>query len=63
MKFTLEHTDNYSKARAGVIFTEHGEIETPAFMPVGTLGSVKGVHLTSTDTFFNICNILNNRVM
>ncbi|MBQ5880743.1 MAG: tRNA-guanine transglycosylase, partial [Bacteroidaceae bacterium] len=45
MKFELQHTDANSSARAGVITTDHGNIETPIFMPVGTLGSVKGVHL------------------
>ena len=44
MKFELQHTDTKSNARAGKITTDHGEIETPIFMPVGTLGSVKGVH-------------------
>lgn len=43
MRFTLEHTDSQSKARAGTFRTDHGEIQTPIFMPVGTLGSVKGV--------------------
>lgn len=43
MTFTLEHTDPSSWARAGRIHTDHGEIETPIFMPVGTTGSVKGV--------------------
>ncbi len=42
MKFTLQATE--SKARAGVIQTGHGSIETPIFMPVGTQGTVKGVH-------------------
>ena len=46
MKFKLQHTDSRSQARAGLITTDHGEIETPIFMPVGTIGSVKGVHLT-----------------
>lgn len=45
MKFKLEATDPNSNARAGVITTDHGTIETPIFMPVGTLGSVKGVHI------------------
>ena len=46
MIFHLEHTDsNGTSARAGLIRTAHGTIETPVFMPVGTLGSVKGVHL------------------
>ena len=44
MHFTLESTDLASKARAGVLKTDHGLIETPIFMPVGTVGSVKGVH-------------------
>jgi queuine tRNA-ribosyltransferase len=44
MKFTLQHTDPSSKARAGVIETDHGKIETPIFMPVGTAGTVKAVH-------------------
>ena len=44
MKFKLEAKDNGSKARAGVITTAHGEIQTPIFMPVGTAGSVKAVH-------------------
>lgn len=44
MKFTLEHTDSKSKARTGLIQTDHGEIQTPIFMPVGTAGSVKAVH-------------------
>ena len=44
MTFELQHTDPYSDARAGKITTDHGTIETPIFMPVGTCGSVKGVH-------------------
>jgi len=44
MDFKLQITDSKSRARAGVITTDHGEIETPIFMPVGTVGSVKGVH-------------------
>ena len=45
MQFQLLHTDNYSNARAGLITTEHGTIETPIFMPVGTQGAVKAVHI------------------
>ena len=45
MTFDLLHTDSGSAARAGLLTTPHGFIETPIFMPVGTLGSVKGVHL------------------
>lgn len=44
MKFELQHKDLKSSARAGKVTTDHGEIETPIFMPVGTVGSVKGVH-------------------
>jgi queuine tRNA-ribosyltransferase len=44
MKFTLKTTDKDSRARAGLIETAHGTIETPIFMPVGTAGTVKGVH-------------------
>ena len=44
MTFELQHTDAGSAARAGEITTGHGRIQTPIFMPVGTLGSVKGVH-------------------
>ena len=44
MEFKLQATDKCSAARAGLITTDHGTIETPIFMPVGTLGSVKGVH-------------------
>jgi queuine tRNA-ribosyltransferase len=45
MKFDLTHLDPATKARAGTIHTDHGTIETPIFMPVGTKGSVKGVHM------------------
>ena len=45
MTFDLQYTDPKSNARAGLITTDHGQIETPIFMPVGTLGTVKGVHL------------------
>jgi len=45
MDFKLLHTDPYSSARAGLITTDHGQIETPIFMPVGTVASVKGVHI------------------
>ena len=44
MTFELQHTDSASDARAGIITTDHGQIKTPIFMPVGTCGSVKGVH-------------------
>ncbi len=44
MFFQLQHTDTHSSARAGVVHTDHGDILTPIFMPVGTVGTVKGVH-------------------
>jgi queuine tRNA-ribosyltransferase len=44
MRFTIAATDKHSKARAGDVSTEHGVIQTPIFMPVGTAGSVKAVH-------------------
>ncbi len=45
MEFQLQATDTTTSARAGLITTDHGVIQTPIFMPVGTLGSVKAVHL------------------
>ncbi len=44
MTFEVQHTDPNSNARAGLIKTDHGEIKTPIFMPVGTVASVKAVH-------------------
>ena len=46
MTFEIQHNDNQSDARAGVITTAHGQVTTPIFMPVGTCGSVKGVHFS-----------------
>ena len=46
MTFEVQHTDPASDARAGLIQTAHGPIQTPIFMPVGTAGSVKGVHFS-----------------
>src|SRR5690242_1322763 len=43
LQFELQHTDSITHARAGKILTDHGEIHTPIFMPVGTVGSVKAV--------------------
>lgn len=45
MKFKIDATTPFSSARAGEITTDHGVIPTPIFMPVGTVGSVKGVHM------------------
>ncbi len=60
MHFELEHTDSKSKARAGVINTDHGKIETPIFMPVGTAGTVKGVHQQELKDEVNAQIILGN---
>lgn len=60
MKFELLKSDDQSKARAGKITTEHGVIETPIFMPVGTVGSVKGVHQTELKQEINPDIILGN---
>ena len=60
MKFDLKLTDPKSKARAGVITTDHGTIETPIFMPVGTVGTVKGVHQTELKEQVNPDIILAN---
>lgn len=46
MKFHLQHTDKYSSARAGEMITDHGKINTPVFMPVGTQGAIKSMHIT-----------------
>ncbi len=60
MKFRLLALDNQSKARAGAIITGHGEIATPIFMPVGTAGSVKGVHQRELDQDIKAQIILGN---
>ena len=46
MTFDVQYSDSLSNARAGVITTDHGQILTPIFMPVGTAGTVKGVHFS-----------------
>ncbi len=60
MKFKLLKTDAKSSARAGLIETDHGKIETPIFMPVGTVGSVKGVHIRDIKEDINADIILEN---
>lgn len=60
MKFDLVHTDINSKARAGVITTDHGVVETPIFMPVGTVATVKGVHQRELKEDINPDIILGN---
>ena len=60
MTFDLKAKDTQSKARAGVITTDHGVIETPIFMPVGTVASVKGVHQRELKEEINPDIILGN---
>ena len=60
MEFELLKTDEHTKARAGKITTSHGVIETPIFMPVGTVGSVKGVHQRELKEDINADIILGN---
>ena len=58
--FDLIHTDAHSCARAGVVHTDHGDIQTPIFMPVGTVGTVKGVQRTFLEEDINAQIILGN---
>jgi queuine tRNA-ribosyltransferase len=60
MLFKLQSKDKYSKARAGLISTDHGDIPTPIFMPVGTAGSVKAVHQRELKEDINAKIILGN---
>lgn len=60
LKFTVEQKDVGSKARAGTIITDHGEIQTPIFMPVGTVGSVKAVSQQQLKTDVGAQIILGN---
>jgi len=60
MKFELKGTDPSTQARAGAIHTDHGIIETPIFMPVGTVGTVKGVHQSELKEQINPDIILGN---
>jgi queuine tRNA-ribosyltransferase len=60
MKFQIKSKDPQSKARAGVMTTDHGVIETPIFMPVGTMGTVKGVHQRELKEEINPDIILGN---
>lgn len=60
MKFTLSANDRESKARAGVVHTDHGDIETPIFMPVGTAGTVKAVHQRELENDIQAQIILGN---
>lgn len=60
MKFSIEQRDPLSKARAAVVTTDHGEIETPIFMPVGTVGTVKAVQQKELVSDINAQIILGN---
>jgi queuine tRNA-ribosyltransferase len=60
MKFTLQHADPQSKARVGQLETDHGTIQTPIFMPVGTAASVKAVHQRELKEDINAQIILGN---
>ncbi|MBP6431295.1 MAG: tRNA guanosine(34) transglycosylase Tgt [Ferruginibacter sp.] len=60
LQFTLQKTDDKTKARAGEIVTDHGNIQTPIFMPVGTVGSVKAVTQQQLQTDVNAQIILGN---
>lgn len=60
MKFEVLYSDQNSKARAGRILTDHSEIQTPIFMPVGTAGTVKGVHQYELENDINAPIILGN---
>ncbi|MBA2249297.1 MAG: tRNA guanosine(34) transglycosylase Tgt [Chitinophagaceae bacterium] len=60
LTFYLQHTDQHSKARAGKITSDHGEILTPIFMPVGTVGSVKAVSQQLLETDVKAQIILGN---
>ena len=60
LQFQLQHTSSKSKARAGKISTDHGEILTPIFMPVGTVGSVKAVTQQQLYSEINAQIILGN---
>lgn len=60
MEFKLQSKDTNSNARAGLITTDHGVIETPIFMPVGTVGSVKAVHFHELEEDIKAQIILGN---
>ena len=60
MQFKLQTTDTKSSARAGELTTDHGNIQTPIFMPVGTIGSVKGIHISDVKNDIDAEIILGN---
>ena len=65
MNFELLSKDTNSKARAGKMTTDHGVVETPIFMPVGTLGNVKGVHQSELKNEINhdINNLISLKII
>lgn len=58
--FLIKQKDSHSKARTGILTTAHGEVQTPIFMPVGTAGTVKGVHTRELEDDINAQIILGN---
>jgi queuine tRNA-ribosyltransferase len=60
MQFTIHSTDPQSKARTGLLETDHGAVQTPVFMPIGTTGGVKAVHFRELDEFIGAQIILGN---
>lgn len=58
--FDLIHTDTHTSARVGAVHTDHGDIQTPIFMPVGTVGTVKGVQRTFLEEDIKAQIILGN---
>jgi queuine tRNA-ribosyltransferase len=60
LQFQLQYRDSASKARAGLITTDHGVIETPIFMPVGTVGSVKALTMQQMEAEVKAQIILGN---
>ncbi|MBC8153065.1 MAG: tRNA-guanine transglycosylase, partial [Bacteroidetes bacterium] len=60
MTFTITAADAQSNARTGTLTTDHGPIQTPIFMPVGTAGTVKAVHQRELETDINAEIILGN---
>ena len=60
MKFKLQHTDPKSAARSGEIQTDHGTIQTPIFAPVGTYGTVRGIHTRELEESIGIDMLLGN---
>ena len=58
MNFSLVKNDTASNARAAVLTTDHGQIETPIFMPVGTVGSVKASHVRDLKDEIEVIHII-----